>query len=775
MTALLVQTPVGPVRLVPGQRLVIGRGGDVAIVDARVSHHHVEVFFSHGRWMLRDLNSRNGTFLGQHRISILDLSTRHAVRLGSSDNGPLVDLQPELVPQRTPTVAELEPTHVGRGRPSGAQIRQNAPDWVLPAAQLLRIGRAQDNDLALADDLLVSRYHAEIHRTPHGPFVRDLRSQNGTYVNGHRVDEAYVQVGDLVSVGHYQLVLHPDHVAVHADVGVVSLQAEELTVQIGDAVLLDQVSLHLDGSSLLAVVGPSGAGKSTLLGALTGSRPATRGRMLYEGRDLYEHYDDLRHRIGLVPQDDILHKELTVERALGYAAALRFPQDVSRAERRRRIDEVIDQLDLDERRKLRIDKLSGCQRKRTSVALELLTKPSLLFLDEPTSGLDPSLDREVMNTLRALADDGRTVVVVTHSVLHLNVCDRVLVLCRGGKVGYFGPPDRLLGFFGAHEYSDVFKMVSEDPDRWAAYFRSSPFFAEYCGISSGQDHDPRLMSPPPVPPKQSRARQFAILARRMTAVIRSDKLAAASVVGLPIALALMTRVVEGSSGLAPPGGKLGRSEEAGTLLIILIFGAALMGLIGAIREIVKEGPIYQRERAVGLSPMAYLLSKAAVLGVINIVQSVLFVTLALVGRKPPSDPLIFGSGRVEIIAVVALVAFTCSMMALLVSALVSTNEQAMMVMVVLIMGQFVFIGKLIEVVGRTGLEQLTWFIPTRWGYAAAAATVNLQRIDITKPKDDLWDHTAGTWLAAMAVLCLMALVLSAGTRLALRRYEAKSR
>ncbi|MFI6319939.1 ATP-binding cassette domain-containing protein [Nonomuraea sp. NPDC050556] len=771
MTALLVQSPAGSVRLEPGQRLVIGRGGDVAIVDSRVSHHHVEVFFTHGRWMLRDLNSRNGTFLGEDRITILDLSTRRAVRLGSSDNGPLLDLRPEVVhvdvaPPRAPETTQRSDSP---GRPSGAQVRQAVPDWVLPAAPVLRVGRAQDNDLALADDLLVSRHHAEIHQTPHGPFVRDLRSQNGTYVNGHRVHEAYVQVGDLVSVGHYQLVLHPDHVAVHADVGVVSLQAEELTVRIGKAVLLDRVTLHLDGSSLLAVVGPSGAGKSTLLGALTGARPATSGRMLYEGRDLYAHYDDLRHRIGLVPQDDILHKELTVERALGYAAALRFPQDVSAAERRRRIDEVIDQLDLGERRKLRIDRLSGGQRKRTSVALELLTKPSLLFLDEPTSGLDPALDREVMNTLRDLADDGRTVVVVTHSVLHLNVCDRVLVLCRGGKVGYFGPPDRLLGFFGAQEYSDVFKMVAEEPDRWAAAFRASPFFAEYCGTVSGPGGDPRASSPPPVPPRQSRVRQFTILARRMAAVIRSDKLAALSVIGLPIALALMTRVVEGTAGLAPP--PRGRSEEAGTLLIILIFGAALMGLIGAIREIVKEGPIYQRERAVGLSPMAYLLSKAAVLGAINIVQSVLFVSLALVGRKPPDDPLVLGSGRVEIVAVVALVAFTCSMMALLVSAVVSTNEQAMMVMVVLIMAQFVFIGKLIEVVGRTGLEQLTWFVPTRWGYAAAAATVNLRKIDIARPTDALWNHTAGAWLTAMSVLVLMAVALAAGTRLALRRYR----
>ncbi|WP_327087062.1 ATP-binding cassette domain-containing protein [Nonomuraea sp. NBC_01738] len=662
------------------------------------------------------------------------------------------------------------------GRPAGRVRAREFPEQILPLGRVLRIGRAADNDLALEGDLLVSRHHAEIHPSPNGPFVRDLRSRNGTHVNGHRITDAYVQPGDLVSVGHYQLVVHADHVAVHADTGEVSLRAEELTVRIGDAVLLDRVSLQLDACSLLAVVGPSGAGKSTLLGALTGARPATYGRMLYEGRDLYQHYDDLRHRIGLVPQDDILHKELTVERALGYAAALRFPQDVSAEERRMRIDEVIDQLELTERRKLRIDRLSGGQRKRTSVALELLTKPSLLFLDEPTSGLDPSLDKEVMNTLRDLADDGRTVVVVTHSVLHLGVCDRVLVLCRGGKVGYFGPPDELLGFFGVSEYSEVFRMVSEQPDLWADRFRASTYFQQYCGGgASGSGLDVQTNTPPPAPPKQSRVRQFAILARRMLSVIRSDKLATLSMLGLPIVLALMSRMVVGSDGLGRPAGKLGRSEEAGTLLAILVFGAALMGLIGAIREIVKEGPIYRRERSVGLSPMAYVLSKVAVLSAINIALSALFVSLALWGRDGPADPLIFPSGSAEIISVVAAVAITSSVMGLLISSLVSSNEQAMMVMIALVMAQFVFMGKFIEVIGRSGLEQLSWLVPTRWGYAAAAATVNLRKIDITKPKDELWNHTASAWLWSMMLLVVMGVVLALATRVALRRYEARSR
>ena len=188
----------------------------------------------------------------------------------------------------------------------------------------------------------------------------------------------------------------------------------------------------------MAVVGPSGAGKTTLLNALTGFRPATSGTVLYSGWDLYDSYEALRHRIGFVPQDDVLHPQLTVRRALEYAAELRFPPDVSKAERKGEVARIMEQLGILARADLPIRQLSGGQRKRTSIALELLTRPSLLILDEPTSGLDPGIERAVMQLLRRLADDGRTVIVVTHSVQSLDLCDRVLYLAVGGKMAFFG-------------------------------------------------------------------------------------------------------------------------------------------------------------------------------------------------------------------------------------------------------------------------------------------------------------------------------------------------
>lgn len=500
---LVLETETGTTVLIPGRDYHVGRDPSCEIVidDDRVSWHHAVLKPEDGHWTLEDEDSTNGTYADGRRIHEWDVGPGSVIRFGNPADGPRMTLagRPAPVP-RTPErpSAVSMPAHTGTYR---------QPTTVRPLpSRTVRIGRATDNDLVI-DDLQVSRRHAELRALADGTYeIIDLGSHNGTYLNGSPVTSAPVGQGDIVGIGHSAFCLVGDQLQEYVDTGEVSLDVQDLAVSVdrGRKTLLDHVSFPVGEKCLLAVVGPSGAGKSTLLNALTGQRPANHGTVLYDGRDLYRDYAELRQRIGLVPQDDILHAQLTVRKALSYAAELRFPQDTAKAERRARVDEVIRELGLEQRADQHVHSLSGGQRKRVSVALELLTKPSLLFLDEPTSGLDPGMDRSVMHMLRGLADDGRTVIVVTHSVLSLDVCDRLLVLAPGGKIAYYGPPEEALAFFGFEEWPEAFEAFDRDTDRdWAGEYLASPFHGRYVTDASAQPQQPRsepvVITAPPRP------------------------------------------------------------------------------------------------------------------------------------------------------------------------------------------------------------------------------------------------------------------------------------
>lgn len=427
----------------------------------------------------------------------------------------------------------------------------------LAVGRVMRIGRALENELVVSD-LQVSRLHAEFTSTPDGRYqIRDLGSHNGTYVNGqpmHKSGTALIGPNDIVGVGHSTFRLVGDRLEEFVDTGEVSFSARHLTVTVdGGKQILKDVSFGVPEKSLIAVIGPSGSGKSTLLKALTGYRPANEGDVLYDNRNLYKQFAELRQRIGLVPQDDILHKELTVRKALKYAAKLRFPGDTAESEREARIDEVLRELKLDIHKEKRVTSLSGGQRKRVSVALELLTKPSLIFLDEPTSGLDPGMDRDVMQLLRGLADDGRTVLVVTHSVAELAICDKLLVMAPGGSVAYFGPPEEALNFFGYTTWADVFSAFENYRDYdWAGRWRGSQHYQMYAAdIDAVAAQSVHMPSPQQMrPPKpQSWGSQLWTLIRRYSSVIASDRGFLALMVILPAVLGVVSVVIPAEFGL----------------------------------------------------------------------------------------------------------------------------------------------------------------------------------------------------------------------------------
>ncbi|MEV6757897.1 FHA domain-containing protein [Streptomyces sp. NPDC051214] len=654
----------------------------------------------------------------------------------------------------------------------------------LSLGRKMRIGRALENELVVSD-LQVSRHHAEFTATPDGRFeIHDLGSHNGTYINGQPVAKsgtALIGPNDIVSVGHSTFRLVGDRLEEFVDTGEISFSARHLTVTVdGGKDILKDVSFGVPEKSLIAVIGPSGSGKSTLLKALTGYRPANKGDVLYDNRNLYKQFAELRQRIGLVPQDDILHKELTVKKALKYAAKLRFPSDTSEQEREQRIDEVLRELKLDIHKEKKVTSLSGGQRKRVSVALELLTKPSLIFLDEPTSGLDPGMDRDVMQLLRGLADDGRTVLVVTHSVAELAICDKLLVMAPGGSVAYFGPPEEALNFFGYSTWADVFSAFENYRDYdWAGRWKGSQHYQMYAADIDAVAAQSVHMPPPQAirPPKpQGWGSQLWTLIRRYTSVIASDKGFMGLMVILPAVLGIVSVVIPADFGLAPPKPPAKFNGDAGTIMLILAVGMCFSGAANSVRELIKERVIYERERATGLSRSAYLMSKVIVLGVITAFQGVIICGIGFATRDMPEEGLIMPPA-VEICLVIIALGFTSMMFGLVISSLVKTSEKTMPLLVMFAIVQVVFTGVLFQVYGSPGLEQFAWLMPSRWAIAGAGATLDLAHLmppwDPKKPGDldPLWEHSAGQWGMNITILLLIGIACGFAVARLLRRHE----
>ncbi|MFI8240106.1 FHA domain-containing protein [Streptomyces sp. NPDC085866] len=838
MPELVLETNGQTWTLDPSRSYTLGRDpqGDIVFDDARVSWRHATVSFNGRSWVIEDHGSTNGTFLQGQRISQTEIGPGSAVHLGNATDGPRLNLsgaavaaqpqqqatpyaaqgagagwaqqtpqqqapqagwqQPQQaaqIPQQQGAPAEQYAQKVpggGAGAPPVYGDRSPTTFHQFAIGNVMRIGRALENELVVSD-LQVSRHHAEFHSMPGGRFeIRDLGSHNGTYVNGQPIAKGgSVQLGpnDIVGVGHSTFRIVGDRLEEFVDTGEVSFSARHLTVTVdGGKQILKDVSFGVPEKSLIAVIGPSGSGKSTLLKALTGYRPANQGEVLYDNRNLYKQFAELRQRIGLVPQDDILHKELTVKKALKYAAKLRFPADTTAQERDARIDEVLRELKLDIHKDKKVTSLSGGQRKRVSVALELLTKPSLIFLDEPTSGLDPGMDRDVMQLLRGLADDGRTVLVVTHSVAELAICDKLLVMAPGGSVAYFGPPEEALNFFGYDTWADVFSAFENYRDYdWAGRWKGSQHYQMYAADIDAVAPQSVHMPPPQAmkPPKpQGWGSQLMTLIRRYVAVIASDKGFLALTVILPAVLGAVSLLIDHNRGLLvneavnPRTGAHVPNGTATTVLLILAVGACFAGAANSVRELIKERVIYERERATGLSRSAYLMSKVVVLGAVTVLQGLMVGLIGFSSREIPDKGLVLGSSTLfELCLPIMALGFTSMMFGLVISSLVKTAEKTMPLLVMFAIIQVVFTGCLFTLHGTLGVNEFSYLMPSRWAVAAAGATLDFNNIapntDDPSSTDPLWNHEASAWGLDMFALIVLGVVCGFFVARFLRRHE----
>jgi ABC transport system ATP-binding/permease protein len=639
-------------------------------------------------------------------------------------------------------------------------LRPGRPaDTSAPGA--IKIGRNTDNDIVI-NDVLASRHHATLIPGPNGTEIRDNRSINGTFVNGSRIESALLNDGDTVTIGNVDLLFRDGTLVRRTETSAASatggLDVHGITWTIeGNKTLLNNISLTARPGTLTAVIGPSGAGKSTFARLVAGYTHPTSGSVSFEGHDVHAEYASLRSRIGMVPQDDVVHGQLTVSQALMFAAELRLPPDTNKEDRERVVAQVLEELEMTQHRETRVDKLSGGQRKRASVAMELLTGPSLLILDEPTSGLDPALDRQVMTMLRQLADAGRVVLVVTHSLSYLDVCDQVLLLAPGGMTAFAGPPSQIGVAMGTTNWADIFSSVARDPDAAAQRFIAA--------------HGPT----PPQPPAQTPAdlgepartsvrRQFSTVARRQMRLIISDRGYFIFLAVLPFIMGVLSLSVPGDVGFGVPVPAIKGGEapnEPGQILVLLNVGAIFMGTALTIRALIGERAIFLREQAVGLSTTAYLLAKVFVFAGFALLQSAIVVAINIWGKKwgpgAVTSGAVITNRTLELYVDMAACCVAAAMVGLALSALAKSNEQIMPLLVIAIMSQLVFQGGMIPVTGRIGLDQLSWITPARWGFASTASTIDLIRLvpGPLTPQDSHWKHTPGAWWFNMGMLGLI--------------------
>ncbi len=812
-------------------------------------------------------NAQQGTpYVGQQGAEISGIPTIH---LAQSDGTQVpTDGQPQdphggrpqglpLQNGAGPSVAPMpmdatsEQTAVGGRRHRHANAASQAPD-VMPEvrpikldAPVVTIGRFPNNMVVL-NHPQVSGYHARVEQLPGGGHrIVDLHSTNHVYVNSQRVRERVLRPGDEIGIGGYQFSYTGDSL-VQAGEGY-SIRMDGLHLkQYGKwrATLLNDISLDIPQHSLVALVGSSGVGKTTLLDALSGIRPASKGLVLYNGRDYYRNLASFNTQIGYVPQSDIIHKDLTVQHALYYTARMRLPRDFTRRQIKERINEVLDEVEMTHRRRMLVGRLSGGERKRVSLALELLANPSVFFLDEPTSGLDPGLDLKMMQLLRKLADKGHTIILVTHATTNIRVCDYVCFLARGGRLVYYGPPDDALSYFGVQSYAEIYNALDPTDDHKDApkeaeeRFKHSPYYARYVAGPLNQELEEHenleeLNMPVKLAKRGSPWRQFRILTRRYLELLKNDVvnlailLLQAPIIGIilyylagpatfsstsvttcplhanplsqsgPIVSLSCQRVVDLLN--SPQGAQFAAQQgmskqqilqaaiapnsgaDAQTLLFIMAFAAVMFGVINGVRAIVREVPIYRRERMVNLGIVPYMFSKIVVLGILSLIQSAILVYM--VNLKAPYHQGIFLPPFAEIYISMALTALAGLMIGLLLSALAPNTDRAMSLVPLILIPQVIFSGTVFNL-NSPVLQAVGALFAARWAIAGMGSTIGLHGDKLgvdnfsyqgthfvtLNPADALpgaLEHMAIVWGA----LVIMIVVVALATALALKKKD----
>jgi ABC transport system ATP-binding/permease protein len=537
----------------------------------------------------------------------------------------------------------------------------------------LTFGRSRACSVVL-DAPAVEPRHAALFEAGGRFELIDQSDGAGTLVNSKAISRARLSDGDQVQLGPYLFYFHKPFLVWARPPAPITLTADRIEQAASGIVLASGVSLAVRPGELVGLLGPSGAGKSTLLDALCGRRPARSGQVYLNGTRLYADYARHRHLIGHVPQEDAVHAELTVRQALAYAGRLRLPADTSRAERERRVDEALALLGLSDRADVRVGRLSGGQRKRVSVGVELLGRPPVLFLDEPTSGLDPGAAARLIETLRRLARQGRAVVCATHGMADAARFDKLAVLAIGGRLAFFGPPGRALAYFGVRRLADIFdRLEDKQPREWQSEFAESPA-GQHLQEVVAKARTPRTFHRQGLPPPEhAPTRQTGTLTGRFVRILKADPRLLWQTLVQPVGLAYLAC-------MAFPG--------LPSVFFLVVLAALWLGCGLASQQVVKERAVYRRERLAGLRISPYVASKFVPLAAVGLVQSALM--LGVVGAWKG------GGVNWPVVSAAVVLASWCGVASgLLISALAPSAERATAAVPAIMLPQVVLAGVLV--------------------------------------------------------------------------------
>lgn len=743
----------------PGRDVIVGYGPTCDIPLERLGNPaapppaprpEVVLRFTGTQWVAIDL-SHNGIFVDGSRVSSVEIHDGRAIAIGDPERGPRLVFQipqPAGPPRQATGPAQRPPLQAPPPRPMAPPPPRPAdPNLRAPterATQRMRVPPVVSQPPAPPEPVAV----------PPPDVAADADTDTDTDVKSPGLIERMITSKLRVARPSFRTA-EPNatyRLPLNSGARTIGMAAYRVGLSVDGHQMLSDVSFAARPGMLTAVVGPSAARNSALLGLLAGIKELSSGRVTVDGRDVHAEPESMRRRIGIVSRDDLLHRQLTVEQAVKYAAELRLPPDISSEQRERVVNQVLEELELTPHRAARIGKLSPEVRRCASMAVELITRPTLLVVDEPSGGLDVAQQAHVMAMLRRQADIGCAVVAAVSSetsLTKLNLCDQVLMLTSAGTVAFLGPPLQIESAMGTTDWLQVLARVSADPDGTHRAFRARP-------PASASTTPPEVAAPWPLPAEPSRMRQIRLLARRDFRLIFADRLYFLFLALLPFVLAGLTLLIPGDSGLNRPSPTSANPHEAIEILAALNMAAVIIGTALTARALLSEHRVFERERATGLSTAAYLAAKIIVFGLAAAILAAIVFAIVIADKGGPGHgAVVLHNATAELYVSVAMTAVVSAVVGLALSTLGKSLLEVLPLLLPVILASALFNGSLVRLVSNWGLQQISWLVPAQWGFAASASTVDLRRVDALAANAATWTHYSGWWVFDMGMLLLL--------------------